>query len=250
MTVDPFIEAEEVAGHSVNNACRLLEVSKSAYYQRRNGVPSARTLNDAELIEKITAIHAESKGTYGAPRIHKEFLHRHVACGKRKVTRLMRQAGLEGRCKKRWRKTTTGTGKPACSARYWDVAQLGWGNLGAALLDPFTSHRTRFGRLVQRHRSGDQCRAGSRGSVFRCSVSDGPTAGAAVPREAARSVQMSSTSRLRFDTAAAPMSVVITAMPPLVTLNPSTAPTTAPTPAAPMPLARIAFGVSVRTQPA
>ena len=42
MTVDPFIEAEEVAGHSVQNACRLLEVSKSAYYERRNGVPSAR----------------------------------------------------------------------------------------------------------------------------------------------------------------------------------------------------------------
>ena len=36
----------------------------------------------------------------------KELLHRHIACGKRKVTRLMRQAGLEGRCKKRWRKTT------------------------------------------------------------------------------------------------------------------------------------------------
>ena len=106
MTVDPFIEAEEVAGHSVQNACRLLEVSKSAYYQRRNGAPSARQLSDAELLEKIKAIHAESKGSYGAPRIHKELLHRHVGCGKRKVTRLMRQAGLEGRCKKRWRKTT------------------------------------------------------------------------------------------------------------------------------------------------
>ena len=35
MTVDPFIEAEEVAGHSVHNACRLLEVSRAAYYQRR-----------------------------------------------------------------------------------------------------------------------------------------------------------------------------------------------------------------------
>ena len=106
MTVQPFIEAEEVAGHSVQNACRLLEVSKSAYYQRRNGVPSKRDVSDAELLEQITAIHAESKGTYGAPRIHKELLHRHVACGKRKVTRLMRAAGLEGRCKKRWRKTT------------------------------------------------------------------------------------------------------------------------------------------------
>ncbi|HEY5386033.1 MAG TPA: IS3 family transposase [Acidimicrobiales bacterium] len=106
MTVDPFVEAEEVAGHSVQNACRLLEVSKSAYYQRRNGIPSRREVTDAELLELIRAIHTESNGTYGAPRVHKELWHRHVAAGKRKVTRLMRQAGLEGRCKKRWRKTT------------------------------------------------------------------------------------------------------------------------------------------------
>ena len=106
MTVDPFIEAEEVAGHSVNNACHLLEVSRAAYYQRRNGVPSKRALTDAELLSQIAAIHTESKGTYGSPRIHKELGHRQVACGRRRVTRLMRAAGLEGRCKKRWRKTT------------------------------------------------------------------------------------------------------------------------------------------------
>jgi putative transposase len=104
--MDPFIEAEEVAGHSVKHCCDMFEVSKSAYYERKKDVPSARELTDAELLEKIVAIHTESKGTYGAPRVHKELLHRHVPCGKRKVTRLMRQAGLEGRCKKRWRKTT------------------------------------------------------------------------------------------------------------------------------------------------
>ena len=106
MKLDPFIEAEKTAGHSVQKTCGLFEVSKSAYYERRNGVPSRREVTDAELLELIRAIHAESKGTYGAPRIHKELLHRHVAAGKRKVTRLMRQAGLEGRCKKRWRTTT------------------------------------------------------------------------------------------------------------------------------------------------
>jgi transposase InsO family protein len=104
--VDPFIEAEKVAGHNVDKACHLLEVSKSAYYQRRNGAPSTRQQTDAALLALIKAIHAESKGTYGAPRIHKELLLRHVACGKRRVTRLMRQAGLAGRCKKRWRTTT------------------------------------------------------------------------------------------------------------------------------------------------
>ena len=106
MKVDPFIEAEKVAGHNVDKACRLLEVSKSAYYERRNGAPSTRQQTDAALLAQIRVIHAESKGTYGAPRIHKELLHRHVPCGKRRVTRLMRQAGLAGRCKKRWRTTT------------------------------------------------------------------------------------------------------------------------------------------------
>ena len=106
MKLNPFIEAEKTAGHSVQKTCALFEVSTSAFYARRKGTPSARQLSDAELLCQISVIHKESKGTYGAPRIHKELLHRHVAVGKRKVTRLMRAAGLEGRCKKRWCKTT------------------------------------------------------------------------------------------------------------------------------------------------
>ena len=106
MKMDTFIEAEEVAGHSVKRCCELVEVSRAAYYQRRKDEPSARELSDAELTSRITEVHAESKGTYGSPRVHKELLRRGVACGRRRVTRLMRLAGLEGRCKKRWRKTT------------------------------------------------------------------------------------------------------------------------------------------------
>jgi transposase InsO family protein len=104
--MDPFIEAEEVAGHSVSHCCELFEVSRSAYYQRKSEVPSAREVSDAELTEKITAIHAESRGTYGSPRVHQKLVKNGVACGRRRVRRLMREAGLEGRCKKRWRKTT------------------------------------------------------------------------------------------------------------------------------------------------
>ena len=106
MSVDPFIEAEEAAGHSVINACCLLEVSRAAYYQRRKAVPSHRAVTDAELTERINAIHAESKGTYGSPRVHRALRKQGVGCGKRRVRRLMREAGLEGRCKKRWRTTT------------------------------------------------------------------------------------------------------------------------------------------------
>jgi len=104
--MDPFIEAEEAAGHSVKRCCELFKVSRAAYYERQTGEPSARAATDAELSAKITEVHAESKGTYGSPRVHKELVKRGVACGRRRVTRLMRRAGLEGRCKKRWRKTT------------------------------------------------------------------------------------------------------------------------------------------------
>jgi hypothetical protein len=96
--MDPFIEAEEVAGHSVKRCCELFEVSKSAFYHRKKQVPSARDLTDAELLEKIREIHSDSDGTYGSPRAHKELLARGVVCGRRRVRRLMRRAGLEGRC--------------------------------------------------------------------------------------------------------------------------------------------------------
>ena len=67
MKMDPFIEAEEAAGHSVKHCCDCFEVSRAAYYERRQAVPSASEVSDAELSEKISAIHTESKGTYGSP---------------------------------------------------------------------------------------------------------------------------------------------------------------------------------------
>jgi helix-turn-helix protein len=102
----PFIGAEKAAGHGVARACRLLKVSRAACYQRRAGVPSPRAAADAAITARITSIHAESKGTYGSPRIHRVLRRQDVACGKRRVARLMRAAGLEGRRKKRWRTTT------------------------------------------------------------------------------------------------------------------------------------------------
>jgi putative transposase len=104
--MDPFIEAEEVAGHSVKHCCELFKVSKSAYYQRKQDQLSTRAISDTALMAKMIEIHTTSDGTYGAPRIHQELRAEGVVCGRRRVRRLMRRAGLEGRCKKRWRKTT------------------------------------------------------------------------------------------------------------------------------------------------
>jgi putative transposase len=125
MKLDPFIEAEEDAGRSVKHACDMFEVSRAAYYQRKKQIPSTRDRSDAELVEKIRQIHDESDGTYGSPRVHKELLARDVACGRRRVRRLMVREGLEGRCKKRWRKTTIQD--PAAEAEALDLIQRHFG---------------------------------------------------------------------------------------------------------------------------
>ncbi len=67
-----FIEAEKRAGGNVVKACDLLQVSRSAFYAWHEHVLSPRALSDAELTEKIRAVHSASQGTYGAPRVHAE----------------------------------------------------------------------------------------------------------------------------------------------------------------------------------
>ena len=106
MNVFPFIEAEKAGKHNVKRACELLEVSRSAYYQRKSGATSQRERVDAQLIEKITAVHAVSKGTYGVPRIHADLAEDGLRHGRKRVARLMRVAGLAGRSPRRWRATT------------------------------------------------------------------------------------------------------------------------------------------------
>jgi hypothetical protein len=66
----PFIEAEKSQGSSVKRACELLKVSRAAYYAARDPRPSSREQGDAELTARIEAVHEDSKGRYGAPRVH------------------------------------------------------------------------------------------------------------------------------------------------------------------------------------
>jgi putative transposase len=76
--------------------CRVLEVSRSGYYKWLRCVPSAHAQRDAELKEQIRAIHAESDGTYGRPRIHAELKEQGHKVGGKRVGRLMKEEELEG----------------------------------------------------------------------------------------------------------------------------------------------------------
>ncbi len=100
-----FVQAEK-ANHRVNAMCRTLKVSKSGFYDSRDRTPCARAKSDAALSEKIVRIHADSRETYGAPRIHFELRALGVRCARKRVARLMREAGLFG-CGGRRRKIRT-----------------------------------------------------------------------------------------------------------------------------------------------
>ena len=86
--------------------CRLLKVSPSGYYAWRTRPESRRARFDRELTRSIRLVHAESDGTYGSPRVHVELKASGWQCGRAKVARLMRNAGLKGCPKRRFRVTT------------------------------------------------------------------------------------------------------------------------------------------------
>jgi transposase InsO family protein len=67
------------------------------------------------LTAEIRAVHKESRGRYGAPRVHAELRRKGHRHGRKRIARLMRQDGLAGRAARRWKKTTIAD--PAAAAR-------------------------------------------------------------------------------------------------------------------------------------
>ena len=106
MNVYPFVEAEKVAERNVAKACAMLTVSRSAFYDWHHHTGSARALADANLADKIVAIHRISRGTYGAPRVTVALRRTGVGASKKRVARLMVTRGLAGRARRRKIKTT------------------------------------------------------------------------------------------------------------------------------------------------
>src|SRR5690606_34725665 len=85
----------EGAGHAVVRMCRLLGVSPSGFYAWKKRQPSARAQANVALAARIRTAHERSRGTYGSPRVHAE-LREAGPVGRKRVARLMRQAGLVG----------------------------------------------------------------------------------------------------------------------------------------------------------
>ena len=91
--------------------CRVLTISTSGYYAWRDREPSARAKKDEQLRAKIRHFHTESRGTYGAPRIHADLVEADEHIGCKRVARLMKAEGLRGVCRRKRVWTTVRDGQ-------------------------------------------------------------------------------------------------------------------------------------------
>jgi putative transposase len=95
------------AEHSIALMCRVLEVSRSGYHAWAARPPSARGVEDARLSARIAVLHEQRRGVYGSPRIWADLvLDDGERIGRKRVERLMRQAGLSGLISKKYKATT------------------------------------------------------------------------------------------------------------------------------------------------
>lgn len=103
-----FIHAmtAEKAPFPIARVCRVFGVTRQGYYRYLRSLGSPRIAQDAALRERIAAIHAESGGRYGSPKIRVELQRRGERVSKRRVERIMRGAGIVGVQRRRHRTTT------------------------------------------------------------------------------------------------------------------------------------------------
>jgi putative transposase len=86
--------------------CRALGVSRAGYYSWLSRKPSGADVRREELTAEVKEIHAQVKGRYGSPRIHAELVSRGHECCVNFVAKVMREAGIAAKTKRKFRQTT------------------------------------------------------------------------------------------------------------------------------------------------
>lgn len=83
--------------------CELYGVTRAGLYAWQKRQPSARSQEDAQLLEQVRTAHERSRGYYGSPRVTGQLRLNGHPVGRRRVARLMRLAGLQGRSARLYR---------------------------------------------------------------------------------------------------------------------------------------------------
>jgi len=150
-----WIEAEK-AQFPVEVSVAVLGVSRSGFYAWRKRPASARSKKRAQLVTEISAAHKKSSRRYGSPRVHRALRNKGIKVNHKTVERVMREEGIVGRQKRRFRRTTDSNHgnpvapnvvardfEPPAANKVWagDVTYIataeGWAYL-AVLLDLFS----------------------------------------------------------------------------------------------------------------
>ena len=97
----------------VSTMARVLSVSKAGFYAWLRRSASAHAQADAALLKRVRTVHTTSGETYGAPRIHAELRAGGEKHGRKRIARLMRDAGLVGASRRRYGPITTRRDKDA-----------------------------------------------------------------------------------------------------------------------------------------
>jgi putative transposase len=100
-----FIEEQRVA-FPVTKLCEMLSVSPAGFYASRGRPPSARATDNTTLEVEVRRIFDESRGRYGAPRVHAELVAHGRRASLNRVARVMRELGLRARRRRRFVPTT------------------------------------------------------------------------------------------------------------------------------------------------
>lgn len=93
--------------YSINELCAALDVSRSGYRAWVKRTPGPRAQANAELLDLILEAHEQSRQTYGSPRVLRWLRERGHDCGRHRIARLMRRAGLRQRQQRRFRISLT-----------------------------------------------------------------------------------------------------------------------------------------------
>lgn len=122
-----FIEAEQ-ASYPVKRLCQLVGVSRAGYYAWARRGPAQRVQADTALTAEIRTIHAQSRATYGNPRVHATLCAAGTRVSRKRVIRLMQAAGLRGCDRRQTVRTTvsdpTATPAPNLVQRQFDAGGL------------------------------------------------------------------------------------------------------------------------------
>jgi len=127
--------------------CRVLDVRRQGFYEWCSGLRSPRAEENELLLKNIEQIHAESRGTYGWPRVHAQLtLGLGMVVNHKRVARLMREAGIQGLYRRRRRGCTV---RDLCAEPYLDLVDRDFVVEGPDEIwcTDITEHPTREGKV-------------------------------------------------------------------------------------------------------